>query len=69
MVEEKKCLSCGIVKPSKDFPKRANKKDGLYCYCYACHREKIKARYQYHKAQKQKLYEDLREWTKDIPVR
>ncbi len=36
LVDEKKCATCAIIKPIKEFYKRSDTKDGYGIYCKIC---------------------------------
>lgn len=39
---EKRCKSCGLVKPLSDFEEQTLNRDGKSCYCKACENEMIR---------------------------
>lgn len=63
IVTEKKCCKCGVVKPSCEFGKSSERKDGLKVYCKVCRRTECDP--EKDKLRKQKWYSENRELTID----
>lgn len=59
----KTCNHCFVSKPFFEFYKKNTAKDGLFWWCRACHKEKMKAKYhemakdeEYRKHEKQRIF-------------
>ncbi len=49
MTTEKRCPSCGGVRPVSDFGRNRSLGDGLSFYCLACNRERNRVWYREHR--------------------
>lgn len=62
---EKRCPSCGMTRPAKDFPKCSERRDGLQAYCRQCHAARYRRDRKKRRAQGRAAYERDRESGKE----
>jgi hypothetical protein len=62
----KYCKKCDKIKPTTDFGKNKNTKDGLQFYCKSCCKATTK---KYREANKEKYYASAKRWAEENPER
>lgn len=65
-MESKQCKKCGEEKPTTDFPKHKQTKDGLNSWCKSC---TIQTARNYNKNHPKKHIQSVKKWKKDNPTK